>query len=452
MANLARYYMQRGVRVAGYDRTPSTLTHDLEKEGAIVTYTDNPALIPPHFTDPEECLAVYTPAVPADNRILSYFRNGDFEVIKRAALLGRITAHSRGICVAGSHGKTTTCSMIAHILHSGHVGCNAFLGGILRNYNTNLLLSPTSPYSVIEADEYDRSFHHLSPLIAVVTSVDPDHLDIYGDEAGYLEGFARFTELIRPGGCLLIHSGLRLEPRTVPGVTTLTYSATDPEATYHAARVRHEQGHLLFDIHTPEGVIADIDLGVPVDINIDNAVAAAAASLMAGATPDEVREALHTFMGPKRRFEIWLRDSDYPSGHGTLLIDDYAHSPAEVKASIESVKRLWPGRRLTVVFQPHLYTRTRDFAPEFAHALSAAHEVMLCEIYPARELPIPGVTSEIIAKDVKSEKISVIERKDLLSIVKNSNFDILMTLGAADINVLLPDIKAILLGQQEAQA
>lgn len=448
MANLARYYMLKGAAVAGYDRTPSDLTHALEAEGAQVTYADDEMEIPLPFRNPDDTLVVYTPAVPADNRILSFFRDSGFEVIKRAALLGRITRHTEAICVAGSHGKTTTSSMIAHILYSGHVGCNAFLGGILRNYDTNLLLCDHSKVAVVEADEYDRSFHHLTPHIAVVTSVDPDHLDIYGDEAGYLEGFAHFTSLIRPGGYLLLHSGLKLHPRCAEGVTTLTYSARDPQAAYHAENLRHPEGHLYFDLVTPEGTIRDLELGVPVEINVDNAVAAAAASLLSGATEQEVRSGLKSFMGPKRRFEIWLRDEDYSSGRGTILIDDYAHSPAEVRASIEGVKKLWPGRRLTVVFQPHLYTRTRDFAPEFAEALSAAPDVILCEIYPARELPLPGVTSEIIARDVKSEKISVIERKDLLTLVKNSNFEILMTLGAADINVLLPEIKALLLAKQ----
>lgn len=391
---------------------------------------------------------VYTPAIPEDNRILTYFRSHGFEVIKRAALLGKITCHSKGICVAGSHGKTTTCSMTAHILHSGHVGCNAFLGGILRNNNSNLLLSPGAEYSVIEADEYDRSFHRLSPWLAVVTSTDPDHLDIYGDEAGYLEGFAHFTSLIRPGGFLLLHTGLKMRPRTNPEVRTLTYSASDPRADCHAENVRHTPGHLYFDFVGPEGLrIKGIELGVPVDINVDNAVAAIAASLLAGATPQECADGIRTFMGAKRRFEIWLRPEDYPGGEGTVLIDDYAHSPAEVKASIESVKTLYPGHEITVVFQPHLYTRTRDFAPGFAEALSAAHETILCEIYPARELPIPGVTSAIIEKEVKSPRKMLIQRSDLLNLVKNRNFDILMTLGAADINVLLPDIKHILLAK-----
>lgn len=449
MANLARYYMHRGAFVAGYDRTPSELTHTLEREGAKVTYHDSVGEIPQEMRNPDETLVVYTPAVPDDNEILTYFRSHGFEVIKRAALLGRITRHSKGICVAGSHGKTTTSSMIAHILHSGKPGCYAFLGGILRNYDSNLIIDKGAEYSVIEADEYDRSFHQLTPYIAVVTSTDPDHLDIYGDEQGYLEGFAHFTSLITPGGYLLLHTGLKLKPRTQPGVKTFTYSATDPAADYHAENVKHTPGHLYFDFAGPDGLyIPNIELGVPVDINIDNAVAAIASSLLAGASPQECTDGIRTFMGPKRRFEILLRPEDYPSGHGTVLIDDYAHSPAEVEASIRSVKALYPNHMVSVVFQPHLYTRTRDFATEFAKALSAADETILCEIYPARELPIPGVTSEIIFKDVKSAKKSLIERKDLLNLIKNSNFDLLMTLGAADLNVLLPDIQRILLSKK----
>ena len=451
MANLARYYMHRGAAVAGYDRTPSELTHALEREGAEVTYTDSTDCIPKNMRNPADTLVVYTPAVPHDNAILTYFRDNGFEIIKRAALLGRITRHSRGICVAGSHGKTTTSSMTAHILHAGHVGCYAFLGGILRNYDSNLIIDKGAEYSVIEADEYDRSFHQLTPYIAVVTSTDPDHLDIYGDEDGYLEGFAHFTSLITPGGYLLMHTGLKLKPRTHTSVTTLTYAANDMQADYHAENIRHTPGHLYFDFVGPDIRIADIELGVPVDINIDNAVAAIACSLLAGASPEECADGVRTFMGPKRRFEIWLRPEDYPAStpadSRTVLIDDYAHSPAEVAASIRSVKTLYPEHKVTVVFQPHLYSRTRDFAPEFAKALSLADEAILCEIYPARELPIPGITSEVIFKDINCDKKELIERKDLLNLIKNRNFDLLMTLGAADINVLLPDIKHILLNK-----
>ncbi|MBQ5697371.1 MAG: UDP-N-acetylmuramate--L-alanine ligase [Muribaculaceae bacterium] len=441
MANLVRYYLANKLNVAGYDRTPSDLTRALSEEGAQIVYDDIADLIPTEFRNPKDTLVVYTPAIPNDNNILGYFRANGFEIIKRAALLGKITLHSKGICIAGSHGKTTTSSMVAHLLHSSPIGCNAFLGGILRNYDSNLLLSATSPYSVIEADEYDRSFHHLSPHIAVVTSTDPDHLDIYGNEENYLESFAHFTSLINPGGFLLMHTGMKLIPRVNDGVEIFSYSSSE-EGDYHASNIRHENGHLFFDFVAPDTTITDIELGVPIDINIDNAVAAIAIAHRLGVDNDTIRQAMLSFLGAKRRFEIWLRQE---GENGKVLIDDYAHSPNEVKASIASVKALYPNRKLSVIFQPHLYTRTRDFAPEFAEALSTADEVILCEIYPARELPIPGVTSEIILNDIKNADKTLCQRKDLLDLIKNRNFDILMTLGAADINVLLEDIKEILL-------
>lgn len=442
MANLVRYYLSRGAEVAGYDRTRTRLTDALTDEGAAIVYDDDPHLIPDGMLDPKETLVVYTPAVGDDNRILSRLRGLGHTVIKRAALLGRITRHSDAICVAGSHGKTTTSSMIAHILSHTPDGCNAFLGGILRNTGSNFMLSDRSETAVIEADEYDRSFHHLRPHIAVVTSTDPDHLDIYGDEAGYLEGFAHFTSLIRPGGLLLIHTGLKLHPRAGEGVKTVTYSGHG-EGDWHTTDIRWGHASLEFDLVGPDGFeLKGIKLGVPVEINIDNAVAATAAALYAGATPEQVKEGLRTFKGAKRRFEIWLEGT--PDGSEPSLIDDYAHSPGEVKASIASVRKLFPGKKLTVIFQPHLYTRTRDFAPEFAEALSGADRVIMPEIYPARELPIPGVTSEMILKNVKSSEKSYCQRKDLLELIKNSNFEVLMTLGAADIDVLLPEIKRIL--------
>ena len=441
MANLERYFLSKGHNVGGYDRTPSELTDALRQEGARIFFDDDPSLIGPQWRDPADTLVVYTPAGPADNRVLSSFREGGFEVIKRAALLGKITHDSDGICVAGSHGKTTVSSMAGLILHRARTGCNAFLGGILRNTGSNLLLSPGSRFSVIEADEYDRSFHHLSPFIAVVTSTDPDHLDIYGNEENYLDAFAHFTSLIRPGGTLILHTGLKMRPRVQKGVGILTYSAGDPEADFHAENARYEDGRLLFDLKTPENTIRDVEVGVPVEINIDNAVAAAAAALTAGATPEEVKSGLAAFMGAKRRFEFWLR----PEGGKTpVLIDDYAHSPNEVLASIRSVRKLYPGKKLSVIFQPHLYTRTRDFAPEFAAALSEADEVIMPEIYPAREEPIPGVDSLLILNDVKSPEKTHCRRKNLLDLVKNRNFEILMTLGAADIDRLLPGIHDIL--------
>ncbi|MDE6741417.1 MAG: UDP-N-acetylmuramate--L-alanine ligase, partial [Muribaculaceae bacterium] len=404
MANLVRYFLSKGCRIAGYDRTSTHLTDALRAEGADIVFEDDPDLIPESMTAPEDTLVVYTPAVGDDNRILTRFRRLGFKPIKRAALLGLITADTDGICIAGSHGKTTTSSMTAWILEHTKGGCNAFLGGILRNTGSNLMISRGSRYSVIEADEYDRSFHKLHPWLAVITSTDPDHLDIYGDEAGYLEGFARFTELIRPGGCLIMHTGLKLIPRIGPEVKLETYSGyrwkEEDRGDWYADNVRWGDGSLTIDIHGPEIHISDIILGVPVEINIDNSVAAAAAAWHAGATPDQIKKGLETFKGAERRFQIWL---DGTTQSRTVVIDDYAHSPAEVKASIKSVRKLYPGREITVIFQPHLYTRTRDFAPDFAESLSAADRVIMTEIYPARELPIPGIDSQMVLKDVKSK-------------------------------------------------
>lgn len=444
MANLVRYYLAHGARVAGYDRAPSELTHALEQEGLIFTDIALREQIPAEFRDPAETLVVYTPAVPADNDILKYFRENGFTVIKRAALLGRITEHTDGICVAGSHGKTTTSSMIANILRGSECGCTAFLGGILRNTDSNLVLDERSRFSVVEADEYDRSFHQLHPWLAVVTSTDPDHLDIYGDEEHYLEAFSIFTSLIRPGGHLLVHTGLKFKPAPGPDVTVQTYSHGS-EGDWHTEDIVYGDGTISFTLVGPDGLrIEGLSPGVPVDINVDNAVGAAAAALTAGATADDVRRGLASFRGAKRRFEIW---NDGKDGR-PVLIDDYAHSPNEIRASIESVRCLFPGRELTVVFQPHLYTRTRDFAPDFADALSGCDRLIMPEIYPARELPIPEITSHTILDAVRGPKKTYCERKDLLNLIKNCNFDVLMTLGAADIDRLVPDISHILKGKK----
>lgn len=448
MANLVRYYLAHGAGVAGYDRAPSELTAALEQEGLQFTDLDDRNAIPEPFRNPDETLVVYTPAIPEDNDILRYFRDNGFRVIKRAALLGRITEHTDGICVAGSHGKTTTSSMIANILRGTEAGCTAFLGGILRNTGSNLVLNEKSRYSVIEADEYDRSFHQLHPWLAVVTSTDPDHLDIYGDEEHYLEAFSIFTSLIRPGGHLLVHTGLKFKPATGPDVTVATYSGGS-EGDWHAEDITYGDGTITFTLVGPDGLrIENLSPGVPVDINIDNAVAAAAAAITAGATPEQVREGLASFRGAKRRFEIWRDGKD----GGTVLIDDYAHSPNEIRASIRSVRKLFPGKDLTVIFQPHLYTRTRDFAPDFADALSECDHLVMPEIYPARELPIPGISSHTILDAVKGPQKTYCERKDLLNLIKNSNFDVLMTLGAADIDRLLPEISHILEEKAKAEA
>lgn len=443
MANLERYFLAKGLKVAGYDRTPSDLTRALESEGVEIVYDENPELIPDCCRNAENTLVVYTPAVPATHAGLQYFRSNGFRVIKRAELLGIITRNSKGLCFSGTHGKTTTSSMAAHILNVSPIGCNAFLGGILKNYNSNLILSDHSEYSVIEADEFDRSFHHLLPYIAVVTATDPDHLDIYGTEEAYLESFAHFTELIRHDGTLIVHTGLKLKPRPAEGVVTYTYSRN--EGDFHAENVRKGGGDIIFDFVTPKGVIKDIVLGVPVDINIENAVAAMAVCWLVGTDEESLRKGIATFQGAKRRFDFWIKE---PGEHGKVVIDDYAHHPDELRASIRSVKDLYPNRKLTAVFQPHLYSRTRDFAPQFAEALSHADEVILLDIYPARELPIPGVTSEIIFDKITCKKKTLIRKDELLDTLRQGNYDLLLTVGAGDICNLLPEICEIIKNKQ----
>ncbi len=433
MAALERYFLSKGRKVAGYDRTPSELTDALEKEGVEITFTDDVATIPDAFRDPADTLVVYTPAIHDDNNILSWFRANGFEVVKRAVVLGMITRASKSLCFAGTHGKTTTSTMAAHILQTQGTGSNAFLGGVARNYGSNFLLSPTSPFSVVEADEFDRSFHQLTPYIAVVTSTDPDHLDIYGSEEEYLEGFARFTELVTPGGALLLHTDMKLTPRPQQGVRVYTYSRD--EGDFHASYIRQGHGVISFDFVHPEGTVRNISLGVPVEINIENAVAALAACWLTGTfDAAKAREAIGSFLGAERRFQKVLDDGE------RIVIDDYAHHPDELKASISSIKALYPYRKLTVAFQPHLYTRTRDFAPGFAEALSLADEVVLLDIYPAREEPIPGVTSQIIFDKMNVEKKTLIPLKDLIPTIKNRNFDILLTAGAGDIGAEVPKL------------
>ncbi len=437
MAALERYFLAKGCRVAGYDRTATDLTRALESEGVSITFDDSAEAIDPAFRDPETTLVVYTPAIPDSHPGLRWFRSHGFEPVKRAAVLGLVSSHSRALCFSGTHGKTTTSSMAAHILHQSSKGCSAFLGGVLRNYGTNFLLDTASDLTVVEADEYDRSFHHLTPQVAVVTATDPDHLDIYGTEEAYLESFARFTELIRPGGVLIKHTGLKLRERPAESVKVCTYSRD--EGDFHAENIRRGDGSIVFDFVYPEGRIKDISFGVPVEINIENAIAALAAVWAAGALePEAAREAMASFMGPKRRFEFHLRESE---GRRRVIIDDYAHHPDELRNSIASVRALYPDRRLTVAFQPHLYTRTRDFAPAFAAALSQADEVILLPIYPAREEPIEGVDSNLIFKDVTSpEKLLLESRTDLPGVIDREGFDVLLTAGAGDIVDLLPEI------------
>lgn len=427
MAALERYFLSKGKRVGGYDRTATDLTRALESEGVEITYSDAAEAIPQAFRNPGETLVVYTPAVPDTHPGLQWFRANGFEVVKRAAVLGIVTRHSRSLCFAGTHGKTTTSSMAAHVLHNSPAGCNAFLGGVLRNYGTNFILDPHSDFSVIEADEYDRSFHHLTPSVAVITATDSDHLDIYGTEEVYLESFAHFTELIRPDGVLIVHTGLKLRPRVAPGVKVYTYSRD--EGDFHATNIRRSEGSIVFDLVMPDGsVMTDIAPGVPVEINIENAIAALAAVWAAGQLDEDcARRAMASFQGPKRRFEFHLKEP------GRAIIDDYAHHPDELRQSIRSVRALYPDRRLTVAFQPHLYSRTRDFAPQFGQALSEADDVILLDIYPARELPMEGVTSQLIFDAVDGPTKTMITKEQLPATIRERGFEVLLTAGAGDI-------------------
>ena len=439
MSALARYFRAKGKQVAGYDKTPSDLTAALIEEGIRIHYTDDIALIPEDCKQIDSTLVIYTPAIPETHTELNYFKTNGFTLMKRARVLGEITRTERGLCVAGTHGKTTTSSMLAHLLKQSHVDCNAFLGGILKNYNSNLMLSDKSDLAVIEADEFDRSFHWLNPYMAVITAVDPDHLDIYGTPAAYRESFEHFTSLIRPDGCLVMKKGLQLQPRLQEGTKLYTYSATE-EADFFARNIRIGNGDIVFDFVTPDGSIPDVKLGVPVKVNIENGVAAMALAWLNGVTPEEIRRGMETFAGPVRRFDFHLKKDDI------VLLDDYAHHPAELKASIQSVKELYPDKKVTGIFQPHLYTRTRDFAADFAASLSLLDELILLDIYPAREEPIPGVTSQIIFDRVTIPNKRMIRKEELLDLVQKeaASFEVVLMVGAGNIDRLVEPVKQIL--------
>ena len=437
MSALVRYFLSQGLAVAGYDRTASALTEELRAEGADIHYEDDPALIPEACRNREETLVVYTPAIPVDHRELTYFREGGFDLQKRAQVLGTLTRSMKGLCVAGTHGKTTTTSMCAHLLHESHVGCNAFLGGITKNYGTNYLLQAESPYVVIEADEFDRSFHHLRPFATVITATDADHLDIYGTEEAYLESFRHYTSLIQPGGALVVHRGLKMQESLQPGVRRFDYART--EGDFHAENIRIGGGHIVFDFVSPLGNIADVELGVPVSINIDNGIAAMALAQLAGAEPEEIRRAMKTFAGVDRRFDFALNDEHH------VLLSDYAHHPEEIRQSILSIREVFTGRKVAAIFQPHLFTRTRDFYKEFAESLSLLDEVVLTEIYPARELPIPGVDSRLIFNELRPDmERHLVEKARLLEWVEAHDFDVLIVLGAGDVVDYMPRLKQIL--------
>ncbi len=444
MSAIARYFKSIGSFVAGYDLTESPLTKQLEQEGTDIHYSDDVALIP------EECqrqdtLVIYTPAVPKTFGELIYFQEQGNKILKRSEVLGLITREKQGLCVAGTHGKTTTSSLLAHLLYSSSVGCNAFLGGISNNYHSNLLLNQDSKLFVIEADEFDRSFHRLSPRMAIITSSDPDHLDIYGTEEAYYKSFEHFTSLIKPQGTLLIHKDVSIKPRLQEGCQQYSYSGTE-EADFYASDVELKDARLFFRWHYT--TLEDkqqhsevFELGVPLLINVANAVSALAIAYLNGVSIEELKEGLKSFDGVHRRFDRPIKEGK------TLLIDDYAHHPIELDAAISSVRYLYPNRRIIGIFQPHLYSRTQDFHQEFGRSLSALDELILLDIYPAREEPIEGVSSELIAQNVKACPTTILSREEVLPLFqKRTDLDntIVLTLGAGNISLLVNDLKKIL--------
>ncbi len=441
MSAIARYFINRGLVVAGYDKTPSALTLQLEKEGMLIHYEEDIDQIPQACRDKEHCLVIYTPAIPSEHAELQFFRNGGFDIQKRAQVLGTLTKSLKGLCFAGTHGKTTTSTMCAHIMHQSSADCNAFLGGISKNYGTNYILSNESPYVVIEADEFDRSFHWLSPWMSVITATDPDHLDIYGTKEAYLESFRHYTTLIQPGGALIIHTGLEVKPEVQEGVRVYTYSKT--EGDFHAENIRIENGEITFDFISPIENVKNVELGQPVPINIDNGIASMAMAQLNGCTADELRYGMKTYRGVDRRFDFRIRNDKH------VLLSDYAHHPKEIFESARSMREVYKNRHITAIFQPHLYTRTRDFYKEFADALSQLDEVILCDIYPARELPIEGVTSALIYENLRPgiEK-SMIHKEDVVDLVKNRDFDVLIILGAGDLDNYMAELAEIIKGKE----
>lgn len=441
MSAIARYFIHRGLVVAGYDKTPSALTLQLEREGMLIHYEENIDEIPHACKQPQTCLVIYTPAIPSDHQELQYFRQNGFEVEKRAQVLGTLTREHKGLCVAGTHGKTTTSTMCAHIMHQSHLDCNAFLGGISKNYGTNYILS-NSDYVVIEADEFDRSFHWLSPWMSVITATDPDHLDIYGTKEAYLESFRHYTELIQPGGNLIIHRDLEMKENLQEGVNRYDYSLH--EGDFHAENIRIANGEITFDFISPIECVKDVQLGQPVPINIENGVAAMAMAQLSGCTVEELRYGMQTYGGVERRFDFKLKNDKI------VFLSDYAHHPKEIYQSAKSIRELYRDRKITAIFQPHLYTRTRDFYKDFANALSLLDEVILTEIYPAREQPIEGVTSQLIYDNLRPgiEK-HMIAKADVLQYIKDHSFDVLIVLGAGDLDNQVPQITKILKEKQQ---
>lgn len=437
MSAIARYFMKKELLVAGYDKTPSQLTRQLEREGMQIHYEDDTDRIPQECKEKESCLVVYTPAIPDSHKELTYFRENGFEIQKRAQVLGTLTRSHKGLCVAGTHGKTTTSTICAHIMHQSRLDCNAFLGGISKNYGTNYILSE-SDYVVIEADEFDRSFHWLSPWMSVITSTDPDHLDIYGTKEAYLESFRKYTSLIQPGGALIIHKGLEMETDLNDNVRSYDYSLS--EGDFHAENICIDNGRITFDFISPIEDVRGIELGQPVPINIENSIAAMAMAQLSGCSADELKNGLMTYKGVERRFDFKIKNDRI------VFLSDYAHHPKEIYQSAKSMRELYKDKKITAVFQPHLYTRTRDFYKDFANSLSILDEVVLCDIYPAREEPIPGVTSRLIFDNLKDGVGKrMISKEQIPCFIRENDFEVLIILGAGDIDNYVPQIKDILL-------
>lgn len=442
MSAIARYFLHKGLVVAGYDKTPSELTHQLEKEGMMIHYEENVNLIPEACRQPLTTLVVYTPAIPSTHAELKYFHDNNFVIEKRAQVLGTLTRTHKGLCFAGTHGKTTTSTMCAHIMHQSHLDCNAFLGGISKNYGTNYILSTHSDYVVIEADEFDRSFHWLRPWMSVITSTDPDHLDIYGTKEAYLESFRHYTELIQPGGALIIHKDLEMKQHVQEGVKVYNYSRE--EGDFHAENIQIKNGTITFDFISPVEIVKNVELGQPIPINIENGVAAMAMAQLNGCTAEELREGMKTYGGVDRRFDFKIKNDRH------VFLSDYGHHPKEILQSAKSLKELYADRKITVIFQPHLYTRTRDFYKDFADALSHFDEVILTEIYPAREQPIEGVTSKLIYDNLRPNiEKKMIQKDDVLNFVKAHDFDVLVVLGAGNLDNYVPEIAEIIKAKEQ---
>jgi UDP-N-acetylmuramate--alanine ligase len=436
MSALALYFAKGGYKIAGYDRSESGITRSLIENGCAVTYNDELSILPDLFRNvshKNRVIIVYTPAIPAENKILAFFRSSGYMIYKRSEILGEISLNTDTLAVAGTHGKTTVSTMIAHLLKQSHIDCSAFLGGISKNYDSNLLLG-NSRYTVMEADEFDRSFHRLNPLMAVVTSLDADHLDIYGDQGTMIKAYNEFCEKIRQGGKLIVNSRIRKEIVVPEGVSCYTYGL-DKNADFLSSGIKRYKDYYSFNIKTPSTNIDDLHFAFPGIINIENFTAAIAVALMCGVTEQEIRKAVLLFQGVRRRFDIRI---NIP---GLAYIDDYGHHPEEIRACITCIKEFFTGRKITGIFQPHLFSRTRDHADGFAKILDELDEAILLPIYPAREKPIEGVTSELIYNKMRSGKKRLVAKEDIPGKLDTSELDVLLTIGAGDIDTLVGPIE-----------